>query len=85
MLVKPNSLVIINPDALTYAVTGDTKVSLDRLVGLVLRVIEPKEDITKKINFDNSALYYIMTRRGCLSVFEFDLEVIDDKKEKSSY
>ena len=54
------------------------------VLGLVLKLVQPRKErskfIKERVNFDNAALYYVLTSKGCLTVFEFDLEVIDEEE-----
>ncbi len=80
----PNDLVWVHKGALTYSVTGNLQHS-GNVLGLVLKLVQPRQErgkfIKERVNFDNAALYYVLTSKGCLTVFEFDLEVIDEEKE----
>lgn len=76
----PNDLVLIKEDALTYNVKCNFDHD-DKVVGLVIYAISPRLNLEDNVvNFDNGALYYVLTSKGCLTVFEFDLEVIDEKE-----
>ena len=84
---KPNDLVMVNKGALTYSVTGNLRYE-NNVLGLVLKLVQPRKErskfIKERVNFDNAALYYVLTSKGCLTVFEFDLEVIDEEEEYCS-
>ena len=84
---KPNDLVMVNKGALTYNVSGKLK-NTKNVLGLVLKLVQPRKErskfIKERVNFDNAALYYVLTSKGCLTVFEFDLEVIDEEEEYCS-
>ena len=86
-IFKPNDLVIVNKGALTYNITGNLQHNKN-VLGLVLKLVQPRKErskfIKERVNFDNAALYYVLTSKGCLTVFEFDLEVIDEKEDNSS-
>ena len=83
MIIKPNDLVWVHKGALTYSVTGNFKQE-GNVLGLVLKLVQPRKErgkfIKERVNFDNAALYYVLTSKGCLTVFEFDLEVIDEEE-----
>ena len=83
-IFKPNDLVMVNKGALTYSVTGNLHHN-NNVLGLVLKLVQPRKERSKfvkeRVNFDNAALYYVLTSKGCLTVFEFDLEVIDEEEE----
>ena len=76
---------MVNSGALTYKATGKL-IYPKNVLGLVLKLVQPRKErskfIKERVNFDNAALYYVLTSKGCLTVFEFDLEVIDEEKEK---
>ena len=82
-IFRPNDLVVINKGALTYNITGNLK-NTKNVLGLVLKLVQPRKErskfIKERVNFDNAALYYVLTSKGCLTVFEFDLEVVDEKE-----
>ena len=82
-IFKPNDLVIVNKGALTYNITGNLQHNKN-VLGLVLKLVQPRKErskfIKERVNFDNAALYYVLTSKGCLTVFEFDLEVIDEEE-----
>ena len=82
-IFKPNDLVMVNKGALTYSVTGNLRYE-NNVLGLVLKLVQPRKErskfIKERVNFDNAALYYVLTSKGCLTVFEFDLEVIDEEE-----
>ena len=82
-IFKPNDLVMVNKGALTYSVTGNLHHN-NNVLGLVLKLVQPRKERSKfvkeRVNFDNAALYYVLTSKGCLTVFEFDLEVIDEEE-----
>ena len=82
-IFKPNDLVMVNKGALTYSVTGNLHHN-NNVLGLVLKLVQPRKErskfIKERVNFDNAALYYVLTSKGCLTVFEFDLEVIDEEE-----
>jgi hypothetical protein len=81
---KQNQLVLVNHEAFTYSmVTAPKFASPKKLLALVIRKVESRAKPTGNVNFDNAALYYIMTTFGCVTVFEFDLEVISESKEKN--
>jgi hypothetical protein len=84
----PNDLVIVNKGALTYSITGNLQYN-DNVLGLVLKLVQPRKErskfIKERVNFDNAALYYVLTSKGCLTVFEFDLEVIDEEEQEKAY
>ena len=84
---RPNDLVMVDKSALTYSITGNLQYSKN-VIGLVLKLVQPRKErskfIKERVNFDNAALYYVLTSKGCLTVFEFDLEVIDEKEDNSS-
>ena len=86
-IIKPNDLVIVHKGALTYSMTGNLKHN-DNVLGLVLKLVQPRKErskfIKERVNFDNAALYYVLTSKGCLTVFEFDLEVIDEKEQEEA-
>ena len=85
VLVSECDLVLVSNSAFTYAIIGDIPLNQDHSIcGLVLYKLESKQNTDKSVNFDNSALYYVMTSKGCLSIFEFDLEVISAQKNNSS-
>ena len=83
MIIKPNDLVWVNKGAMTYSVTGNLQ-HKGNVLGLVLKLVQPRKErgkfIKERVNFDNAALYYVLTSKGCLTVFEFDLEVIDEEE-----
>jgi hypothetical protein len=85
-IFKPNDLVIVDKGALTYSVAGNLKHE-SSVLGLVLKLVQPRQErgkfIKERVNFDNAALYYVLTSKGCLTVFEFDLEVIDEKEQEA--
>ena len=85
-IFKPNDLVMVNKGALTYNVTGKLRHSKN-VLGLVLKLVQPRKErskfIKERVNFDNAALYYVLTSKGCLTVFEFDLEVIDEEEQEA--
>ena len=85
-IFKPNDLVVVDKGALTYSVTGNLN-SASNVLGLVLRLVQPRKErskfIKERVNFDNAALYYVLTSKGCLTVFEFDLEVIDEEEQEA--
>ena len=87
-IFKPNDLVMVHKGALTYSITGNLKYE-DNVLGLVLRLVQPRKErskfIKERVNFDNAALYYVLTSKGCLTVFEFDLEVVDEKEQEKAY
>jgi hypothetical protein len=87
-IFKPNDLVIVNKGALTYSITGNITQNVN-VLGLVLKLVQPRKErskfIKERVNFDNAALYYVLTSKGCLTVFEFDLEVIDEEEQKEVY
>ena len=82
-IIRPNDLVWVNKGALTYSVTGNLSYK-NNVLGLVLKLVQPRKErskfIKERVNFDNAALYYVLTSKGCLTVFEFDLEVIDEEE-----
>ena len=82
-IFKPNDLVMVDKGALTYSVTGNLR-HTKNVLGLVLKLVQPRKErskfIKERVNFDNAALYYVLTSKGCLTVFEFDLEVIDEEE-----
>ena len=82
-IFMPNELVMVHRGALTYSVTGNLQHN-ENVLGLVLKLVQPRKErskfIKERVNFDNAALYYVLTSKGCLTVFEFDLEVIDEKE-----
>ena len=82
-IFKPNDLVMVDKGALTYSITGNLR-HKENVLGLVLKLVQPRKErskfIKERVNFDNAALYYVLTSKGCLTVFEFDLEVIDEKE-----
>ena len=82
-IFKSNDLVLVNKGALTYNVTGKLRHEKN-VLGLVLKLVQPRKErskfIKERVNFDNAALYYVLTSKGCLTVFEFDLEVIDEEE-----
>ena len=82
-IVKPNDLVWVNKGALTYSLTRNVYQNAN-VLGLVLKLVQPRKErskfIKERVNFDNAALYYVLTSKGCLTVFEFDLEVIDEEE-----
>jgi len=84
-IFRPNDLVMVNRGALTYSVTGKLQ-HKHNVLGLVLKLVQPRKETTKflkeRVNYENNALYYVLTSKGCLTVFEFDLEVIDEEEEK---
>ena len=84
----PNDLVLVNKGALTYNISGQISYGKN-VLGLVLKLVQPRKErskfIKERVNFDNAALYYVLTSKGCLTVFEFDLEVIDEEKEANCY
>ena len=83
---RPNDLVMIHKGALTYSMTGNMNYDKN-VLGLVLKLVQPRKErskfIKERVNFDNAALYYVLTSKGCLTVFEFDLEVIDEDEEEA--
>lgn len=83
-IFRPNDLVMVNKGALTYSVTGNLKHE-NNVLGLVLKLVQPRKETSKflkeRVNYENNALYYVLTSKGCLTVFEFDLEVIDEEEE----
>jgi hypothetical protein len=85
-IIRPNDLVWVHKGALTYSVTGNLRHDED-VLGLVLKLVQPRKErskfIKERVNFDNAALYYVLTSKGCLTVFEFDLEVIDEKEQEA--
>jgi len=82
-IFMPNELVMVHKGALTYSVTGNLRHE-ENVLGLVLKLVQPRKErskfIKERVNFDNAALYYVLTSKGCLTVFEFDLEVIDEEE-----
>jgi len=84
----PNDLVIVNKGALTYSITGNLQHN-NNVLGLVLKLVQPRKErsrfIKERVNFDNAALYYVLTSKGCLTVFEFDLEVIYEEGQEEVY
>ena len=82
-VIRPNDLVWVHKGALTYSVTGNLRHE-GNVLGLVLKLVQPRKErskfIKERVNFDNAALYYVLTSKGCLTVFEFDLEVIDEEE-----
>jgi hypothetical protein len=82
-IFRPNDLVLVNKGALTYSVTGNLKHE-SNVLGLVLKLVQPRKERSKfvkeRVNYENNALYYVLTSKGCLTVFEFDLEVIDEEE-----
>ena len=82
-IFKPNDLVIVDKGALTYSVTGNLQYN-QSVLGLVLKLVQPRKErskfIKERVNFDSAALYYVLTSKGCLTVFEFDLEVINEEE-----
>ena len=82
-IFRPNDLVMVNKGALTYNVTGKLR-HAKNVLGLVLKLVQPRQErgkfIKERVNFDNAALYYVLTSKGCLTVFEFDLEVVDEEE-----
>ena len=82
-IIKPCDLVLVNKGALTYSVTGNLQYG-SNVLGLVLKLVQPRKErskfIKERVNFDNAALYYVLTSKGCLTVFEFDLEVVDEEE-----
>ena len=82
-IFRPNDLVMVNKGALTYSITGNLRYEKN-VLGLVLKLVQPRKERSKfvkeRVNFDNAALYYVLTSKGCLTVFEFDLEVIDEEE-----
>ena len=82
-IFKPNDLVMVNKGALTYNITGNLQHN-NSVLGLVLKLVQPRKErskfIKERVNFDNAALYYVLTSKGCLTVFEFDLEAIDEEE-----
>jgi hypothetical protein len=85
-IFKPNDLVMVDKGALTYNTTGKL-IHTKSVLGLVLKLVQPRKErskfIKERVNFDNAALYYVLTSKGCLTVFEFDLEVIDEDEEEA--
>jgi hypothetical protein len=82
---KKNDLIYVKPHALTYSLTANLNINKTaKILGLIIKQVEKRAKPTGNVNFDNAALYYIMTTLGCLTVFEFDLEKINGKKENSS-
>ena len=79
---------MIHKGALTYSMTGNMNYDKN-VLGLVLKLVQPRKErskfIKERVNFDNAALYYVLTSKGCLTVFEFDLEVIDEEKQEEAY
>ena len=82
-IFMPNDLVMVYKGALTYSITGNLRHE-ENVLGLVLKLVQPRKErskfIKERVNFDNAALYYVLTSKGCLTVFEFDLEVIDEEE-----
>ena len=82
-IFRPNDLVMIHKGALTYSMTGNMNYDKN-VLGLVLKLVQPRKErskfIKERVNFDNAALYYVLTSKGCLTVFEFDLEVVDEEE-----
>jgi predicted nucleic acid-binding protein len=76
--VKKGDLVKISDEALTYSLANSNFYQITNLLGIVLKTVKERQDADKMVNFDNAALYYVMTGKGFLSVFEFDLEVINE-------
>ena len=87
-IIRPNDLVWVHKGALTYSVTGNL-CHKENVLGLVLKLVQPRKErskfIKERVNFDNAALYYVLTSKGCLTVFEFDLEVIDEEEQEEAY
>jgi len=87
-IFMPNDLVIVNKGALTYSITGNLQHN-NNVLGLVLKLVQPRKErsrfIKERVNFDNAALYYVLTSKGCLTVFEFDLEVIYEEGQEEVY
>ena len=85
-IIRPNDLVWVHKGALTYSVTGNLNYK-NNVLGLVLKLVQPRKErskfIKERVNFDNAALYYVLTSKGCLTVFEFDLEVVDEKEQEA--
>ena len=81
-----SELVYVKHEALTYSMTNVPKFQPNKKVlGLVIKQVEKRAKPTGNVNFDNAALYYIMTTLGCITVFEFDLEAISEPKENSCH
>ena len=87
-IFMPNDLVMVHKGALTYSATGKLSHN-NNVLGLVLKLVQPRKErskfIKERVNFDNAALYYVLTSKGCLTVFEFDLEAIDDERQEEAY
>jgi len=87
-IIRPSDLVWVHKGALTYSATGNLKHN-NNVLGLVLKLVQPRKErsefIKERVNFDNAALYYVLTSKGCLTVFEFDLEVIDEEEQEKGY
>ena len=74
---KTNDLVFVAPEALTYSMVNLPKPNrFSKVLGIIIKQVEKRAKPTGNVNFDNAALYYIMTTLGCLTVFEFDLEAV---------
>ena len=74
---KSSDLVYVDPQALTYSMTSAPKLRKNtKVLGVVINQVEKRAKPTGNVNFDNAALYYIMTTLGCITVFEFDLRSV---------
>ena len=81
--IEKGDLVLVHRSALTYSMTG--QINPDRAIpGLVLFRREKRKLQKEDVNFDNSAIYYVMTNKGCMSIFEFDLEVLSGEEKLGS-
>ena len=79
--LRSTDLVYVSQEALSYSMTSAPKfIAGQKILGMVIKKVDSRAKPTGNVNFDNAALYYIMTTLGCITVFEFDLEVISDSK-----